>query len=47
MEPAYIPIWLSKPLARLDDRRPVDVIRSGEYRRVSRLVAALEGTPVA
>lgn len=47
MEPAYIPIWLSKPLARLDDRRPVDVIRSGEYRSVSRLVASLEGTPVA
>lgn len=47
MDPAYIPTWLIKPIARLDDRRPVDAIRDGDYREVSRLVAALEDMPVA
>jgi transcriptional regulator with XRE-family HTH domain len=47
METTYIPIWLIKPIERLDDRRPVDAIRSGDYRSVSRLVASLEGMPVA
>jgi len=47
MQPTYIPIWLIKPIERLDDRRPVDVIRAGDYRSVSRLVASLEDMPVA
>ncbi len=47
MDPRYIPVWLLKPIELLDDSRPVDVIRAGQYRRVSRLVAALEGTPVS
>lgn len=47
MDATFIPVWLLKPIARLDDRRPVDVIRAGQYRRVSRLVASLEGTPVS
>lgn len=47
MDPSYIPTWLVKPVARLDDRRPVDAIRDGDYRAVSRLVAALEDMPVA
>lgn len=47
MDAAYIPIWLMKPIARLDDRRPVDSIRSGDHRSVSRLVASLEGMPVS
>jgi len=37
--------WLLKPIERLDDRRPIDVIRIGQYRRVSRLVTSLEGMP--
>ncbi len=47
MQPTYIPIWLIKPIERLDDRRPVDVIRAGDYRSVSRLVASLEDMPVS
>jgi RES domain-containing protein len=47
METTYIPVWLIKPIGRLDDRRPVDAIRGGDYRSVSRLVASLEGTPVS
>lgn len=47
MDATYIPVRLIKPVERLDDRRPVDVIRAGDYRSVSRLVASLEGTPVS
>lgn len=47
MDTAYIPVWLIKPIERLDDQRPVDAIRAGDYRTVSRLVASLEGTPVS
>jgi len=47
MQPTYIPIWLIKPIERLDHRRPVDAIRTGDYRSVSRLVASLEDMPVA
>ncbi|WP_308466879.1 hypothetical protein [Rathayibacter soli] len=47
MHTSYIPIWLIKPIARLDDPRPVDAIRDGDYRSVSRLVAALEEAPAA
>ncbi len=47
METSYIAVWLIKPIERLDDRRPVDAIRAGDYRSVSRLVASLEGTPVS
>lgn len=46
MDTSYIPTWLVKPIARLDDRRPVDAIRDKDYRSVSRLVAALEEMPV-
>lgn len=47
MQPTYIPVWLIKPIERLDDRRPVDAIRSGDDRSVSRLVASLEDMPAA
>ena len=42
MEPEYIAVWLRKPIRALDDRKPLDVIRDGDYREVSKLVAALE-----
>lgn len=46
MEPAYIPVWLHKPLAVLDDDKPLDVLARGDYRRVVRAIAAFE-SPVA
>lgn len=46
MDPSYIPVWLRKPLPGLDDDKPIDVVARGDYRQVSRLVAALE-SPVA
>lgn len=46
MDGEYISVWLRKPLAALDDDKPIDVVARGDYRRVSRVIAALE-TPVA
>lgn len=47
MDATYIPLWLIKPITRLDDRRPVDAIREGDNRSVSQVVAALEAMPIA
>lgn len=44
MKPEYVPVWLRKPIALLDDDKPLDVIECGQYRRVSRVVAALEAS---
>jgi transcriptional regulator with XRE-family HTH domain len=44
MEPAYIAIWLRRPVPALDDEKPLDLIGRGEYRRVARLISELEGT---
>lgn len=42
MRPDYIPVWMTKPLEALDDEKPVDVIRRGDYRRVAALIGELE-----
>lgn len=42
LERDYIAIWLRKPLAALDDDKPLDVIAAGEYRRVGSIIAGLE-----
>lgn len=47
LRPEFIRSWLIKPIVALDDDKPLDVIRAGEYRRVSRVVSALEGTAVS
>jgi hypothetical protein len=44
MQPAYVPVWMRKPVPLLDDDKPLDVIAAGEYRRVSRVVAGLEAS---
>jgi hypothetical protein len=44
MDPRYVPVWLRKPIALLDDDKPLDVIAMGGYRRVSRVLAGLEGS---
>jgi uncharacterized protein (DUF2384 family) len=45
MEPAYIAVWLRKPVPALQERKPIDVIASGEYMQVAELVSALKETP--
>ena len=42
MDPAYVPLWLNKPLPALGDETPVVALGQGRYREVSRLVAELE-----
>jgi uncharacterized protein (DUF2384 family) len=44
MQPAYVPVWMRKPIPSLDDDKPLDVIAAGEYRRVSRVLAGLESS---
>lgn len=44
MEPAYVPVWMRKPVPLLDDDKPLDVIAAGEYRRVSQVLAGLEAS---
>ena len=42
MDPAYVPVWMRKPIALLDGDEPLDVIAAGDHRRVSQAVAGLE-----
>jgi uncharacterized protein (DUF2384 family) len=42
MRPDYIPVWLSKPIEALDDRKPLELIAGGEARRVAQVVSGLE-----
>src|SRR5918996_5257781 len=44
VQPAYVPVWLRKPVPLLDDDKPLDVIAAGDYRRVSRVLAGLEAS---
>jgi transcriptional regulator with XRE-family HTH domain len=44
MQPAYVPVWMRKPVPLLDDDKPLDVIAAGDYRRVSRVLAGLEAS---
>jgi hypothetical protein len=47
LRPEYIPVWLTKPVAALGDEKPLDVIAAGGYRRVARLIAAMESPTAA
>lgn len=42
IERDYIGIWLRKPVAALEDRKPLDLIGAGDYMLVARAVSALE-----
>jgi transcriptional regulator with XRE-family HTH domain len=47
IEPDYIPVWLRKPIIALDDEKPLDVLASGEYRRLLRVISELESPTFA
>jgi hypothetical protein len=47
MKAEYVPVWLIKPIAALDDEKPVTVIADGRYRDVSKVVAGLESPGAA
>jgi transcriptional regulator with XRE-family HTH domain len=42
MEPGYIFVWLHKPLAALNDEKPIDLLAGGDWQRLARLVSGLE-----
>ena len=42
LEARYIAAWLRKPNPGLNHRKPIDLIASGGYEEVSRLVAGVE-----
>lgn len=42
IDPDYIQVWLLKPVAALDDYRPIDLLAGGQARRVARLITGLE-----
>lgn len=42
MEPDYIPVWMSKPIEALDDRKPLQLIARGQARRVAKVISGLE-----
>ena len=44
MEPDYIPVWLSRPIEALDDRKPLELIARGRVRQVARVISELEFT---
>ena len=40
--PEYIPVWMSKPIEALDDRKPLHLIARGRARQVAKLISGLE-----
>jgi transcriptional regulator with XRE-family HTH domain len=40
--PSYIPVWFHKPIPALGDEKPIDLLASGEWRRVAKLISELE-----
>src|SRR5436309_8506578 len=47
IEQEYIPVWLSKPIEALDDRKPLELIARGQSRRVARAISGLESPGAA
>ncbi len=42
MDPAYIPVWLQRPVPVLDDAKPLELLARGDYRPVADVIAQLE-----
>jgi hypothetical protein len=47
MQPTYVPVWLIKPIAALDDEKPALAIANGHYRDVSKVIAGIESPGAA
>ena len=45
MDGSYISVWLRRPIEALDDRKPLDLLANGEFRRVAGVVSSLEDIP--
>jgi uncharacterized protein (DUF2384 family) len=42
VEADYIPVWLNKPVPRLEHHAPADVLAAGDYEQVSGAIGELE-----
>jgi uncharacterized protein (DUF2384 family) len=42
VQPEYIPVWMSKPIEALDNRKPLHLIARGRARQVAKLISGLE-----
>jgi hypothetical protein len=42
MPKAYIPVWLRKPNEALNEKKPLDLLAVGDYRRLARVVSGIE-----
>lgn len=42
INPEYVPVWLTKPVAALKDEKPIDLVAQGRYIEVLRLISALD-----
>ena len=38
----YIPVWLSKPIEALNEKKPLDLIARGDYRRLAEVISGIE-----
>ena len=38
----YIPVWMSRPIEALGNRKPLDLIARGNARRVAQIISGLE-----
>jgi uncharacterized protein (DUF2384 family) len=47
MNPTYVPVWLRKPNTLLANEKPIDLVATSDYRKVSKIVASLEDTAVS
>lgn len=47
LQPEYVPVWLTKPIAALDDEKPIDVVSRGDAVQVARLISGLEDSGAA
>jgi len=45
MDNSYIQVWLRRPIEALDNRKPLDLLARGEFRRMTRVVSSLEDAP--
>jgi hypothetical protein len=46
MDPEHISLWINTPIPALGERKPLELIARGQYRRVAQVASALE-EPVA
>jgi len=38
----YIPVWLSKPIEALNEKKPLDLIAIGDYRQLAEVISGIE-----